>query len=89
MSVTVAPGGLGKTANSIVEALAMVSGKPLAGTKPPDAPRKSTNVQGIQSLTSEARPIANQPFLPLKYSGVPQIVFRGSSFPPNMAWQGK
>lgn len=34
VSVTVAPGGLGKTANSIVEALAMVSGKPLAGTKP-------------------------------------------------------
>jgi hypothetical protein len=36
VSVTVAPGGLGKTANSIVEALAMVSGKPLAGTKPPE-----------------------------------------------------
>lgn len=34
VSVTVAPGGLGKTANSIVETLAMVSGKPLAGTKP-------------------------------------------------------
>jgi hypothetical protein len=34
VSVTVAPGGLGKTANSIVEALAMVSGKPLAGVKP-------------------------------------------------------
>lgn len=34
VSVTVAPGGLGKTANSIVESLAMVSGKPLAGTKP-------------------------------------------------------
>lgn len=36
VSVTVAPGGLGKTANSIVEALAMVSGRPLAGTKPPE-----------------------------------------------------
>lgn len=35
VSVTVAPGGLGKTANSIVEALAMVTGRPLAGTKPP------------------------------------------------------
>jgi RecA-family ATPase len=34
VSVTVAPGGLGKTANSIVESLAMVSGKPLVGTKP-------------------------------------------------------
>ena len=34
VSVTVSPGGLGKTSNSIVEALAMVSGKPLAGTKP-------------------------------------------------------
>jgi hypothetical protein len=34
VSVTVAPGGLGKTANGIVETLAMVSGKPLAGTKP-------------------------------------------------------
>ncbi|MET4117141.1 hypothetical protein ABIB90_003662 [Bradyrhizobium sp. JR4.1] len=29
VSVTVSPGGLGKTSNSIVEALAMVSGKPL------------------------------------------------------------
>jgi len=34
VSVTVAPGGLGKTANSIVDALAMGSGKNLAGTKP-------------------------------------------------------
>lgn len=34
VSVTVAPGGLGKTAHSLMEALAMVSGKPLAGTKP-------------------------------------------------------
>lgn len=36
VSVTVAPGGLGKTANSILESLAMASGKALAGTKPPD-----------------------------------------------------
>lgn len=36
VSVTVAPGGLGKTANSIVEALAMVTGRPLAGIKPPE-----------------------------------------------------
>jgi hypothetical protein len=35
VSVTVAPGGLGKTSNSIVEALSMVSGKDLVGTKPP------------------------------------------------------
>jgi len=35
VSVTVAPGGLGKTANSIVEALSMASGKDLNGTKPP------------------------------------------------------
>ncbi|MFD2650677.1 bifunctional DNA primase/polymerase [Brucella rhizosphaerae] len=35
VSVTVAPGGLGKTANSIIEALAMASGKALNGTKPP------------------------------------------------------
>ncbi|PWL18841.1 ATPase [Falsochrobactrum shanghaiense] len=35
VSVTVAPGGLGKTANSIVEALAMASGKALNGIKPP------------------------------------------------------
>lgn len=36
VSVTVAPGGLGKTANSIVDALAMASGRNLAGTKPGD-----------------------------------------------------
>lgn len=36
VSVTVAPGGLGKTANSIVEALSMASGKELTGTKPPE-----------------------------------------------------
>jgi len=35
VSVTVSPGGLGKTSNSIVEALAMASGKDLTGTKPP------------------------------------------------------
>lgn len=35
VSVTVSPGGLGKTSNSIVEALSMVSGKELAGTKAP------------------------------------------------------
>ncbi len=35
VSVTVAPGGLGKTSNSIVEALAMACGKPLAGVAPP------------------------------------------------------
>jgi len=34
VSVTVSPGGLGKTSNSIVEALSMVSGRPLAGVKP-------------------------------------------------------
>lgn len=34
VSVTVAPGGLGKTANSIVDALAMISGRSLAGEKP-------------------------------------------------------
>lgn len=34
VSVTGAPGGLGKTANSIVEALAMASGRSLTGTKP-------------------------------------------------------
>jgi len=34
VSVTVAPGGLGKTANSIVDALAMTSKRPLAGTAP-------------------------------------------------------
>lgn len=36
VSVTVAPGGLGKTALAIMEALSMTSGKPLAGVKPPD-----------------------------------------------------
>ncbi|UXN70920.1 bifunctional DNA primase/polymerase [Devosia neptuniae] len=36
VSVTVAPGGLGKTANSIVDTLSMTSGRPLAGTKPKD-----------------------------------------------------
>lgn len=36
VSVTVSPGGLGKTSNSIVEALAMASGKALTGTKPPE-----------------------------------------------------
>lgn len=36
VSVTVAPGGLGKTALAIMEALSMTSGKPLAGTKPTD-----------------------------------------------------
>lgn len=35
VSVTVSPGGLGKTSNSIVEALSMASGKPLTGIKPP------------------------------------------------------
>lgn len=35
VSVTVSPGGLGKTSNSIVEALAMASGRALTGTKPP------------------------------------------------------
>lgn len=34
VSVTVAPGGLGKTSNSIVEALAMASGRDLTGDKP-------------------------------------------------------
>jgi hypothetical protein len=34
VSVTVAPGGLGKTANSIVEALAMATNRHLTGTKP-------------------------------------------------------
>lgn len=34
VSVTVSPGGLGKTSNSIVEALSMVSGRALTGTKP-------------------------------------------------------
>ncbi|SKA31150.1 bifunctional DNA primase/polymerase [Consotaella salsifontis] len=35
VSVTVAPGGIGKTSNSIVEALAMASGKALNGVAPP------------------------------------------------------
>lgn len=35
VSVTVSPGGLGKTSNSIAEGLAMVSGRALTGTKPP------------------------------------------------------
>jgi hypothetical protein len=35
VSVTVSPGGLGKTSNSIVEALSMTSGRSLSGTKPP------------------------------------------------------
>lgn len=34
VSVTVSPGGIGKTSLTIAEALAMVSGKPLLGTKP-------------------------------------------------------
>jgi hypothetical protein len=39
VSVTVSPGGLGKTSNSIAEALAMVSGKALLGIKPPQRMR--------------------------------------------------
>jgi hypothetical protein len=39
VSVTVSPGGLGKTSNSIAEALSMVSGKPLLGIKPPQRMR--------------------------------------------------
>lgn len=35
VSVTVSPGGLGKTSNSIVEAISMGAGKPLLGVKPP------------------------------------------------------
>ncbi|TPJ86939.1 MULTISPECIES: AAA family ATPase [unclassified Mesorhizobium] len=35
VSVTVSPGGLGKTSNSIVEAASMVSGRDLTGIKPP------------------------------------------------------
>lgn len=35
VSVTSSPGGLGKTSNSIVEALAMRTGRPLVGVKPP------------------------------------------------------
>lgn len=34
VSVTVSPGGLGKTSLTIAEALAMVTGRPLLGTKP-------------------------------------------------------
>lgn len=34
VSVTVSPGGIGKTSLTIAEALSMVSGKPLLGTKP-------------------------------------------------------
>jgi hypothetical protein len=39
VSVTVSPGGLGKTSNSIMEALSMTSGKALAGTKSPNRMR--------------------------------------------------
>lgn len=39
VSVTVSPGGLGKTSNSIAEALAMVSGRQLLGIKPPQRMR--------------------------------------------------
>lgn len=39
VSVTVAPGGLGKTALAIMEALSMTSGRALAGTKPPESLR--------------------------------------------------
>lgn len=39
VSVTVSPGGLGKTSNSIVEALSMASGKALLGIKPPQRMR--------------------------------------------------
>lgn len=35
VSVTSSPGGLGKTSNSIVEALSMVTGRALLGSKPP------------------------------------------------------
>lgn len=35
VSVTVSPGGLGKTSNSIVESLSMISGRDLTGIKPP------------------------------------------------------
>lgn len=35
VSVTVSPGGLGKTSNSIVEALSMASGRPLVGDEKP------------------------------------------------------
>lgn len=37
VSVTSSPGGLGKTSNSIVEALSMATHRPLLGTKPPAA----------------------------------------------------
>jgi hypothetical protein len=39
VSMVVAPGGLGKTSYSIVEALAMVSGRPLLGKKVPECLR--------------------------------------------------
>lgn len=39
VSVTVSPGGLGKTSNGIVEALSMASGKALVGIKPPQRMR--------------------------------------------------
>lgn len=39
VSVTVSPGGLGKTSNSIAEALSMTSGKQFLGTKPPQRMR--------------------------------------------------
>jgi hypothetical protein len=39
VSVTVSPGGLGKTSLTIAEALSMVTGKPLLGTKPARALR--------------------------------------------------
>lgn len=39
VSVTVSPGGLGKTSNSIVEALSMTSGRDLTGIKPPQRMR--------------------------------------------------
>lgn len=39
VAVTVAPGGLGKTASSIVDALSMTSGRALAGIKPPQRMR--------------------------------------------------
>lgn len=39
VSVTVSPGGLGKTSNSIAEALAMVCGRGLLGVKPPNRMR--------------------------------------------------
>lgn len=39
VSVTVSPGGLGKTSLTIAEALAMVTGRPLLGTKPSKALR--------------------------------------------------